>query len=213
MGREEILKRIRAALGNRELSADERTSLDHRMQARPVGPVVPFDGDLLDRFVAKAAGNLFTVERIVSLQMLVPVVRSLLPEGETKPDIGVAGALDFHGWPADWSINRGPGRQIESLSVTPALAGIAETGSVVLASGPDSPTSLNFLPDQHVIVLRTSDVVAHPEDVWNRMRSAKTAWPRAVNIISGPSRTADVGGVIVRPAHGPKRVHLVIVDG
>lgn len=213
MGREEIFKRIRAALGNRELSADARASLDLRMQTPPRAPVVPLDGDLSDRFFAKATANLFTVERIASLQMLVPVVRSLLPQTEAEPDISVADALDFREWPTHWKINRGPGRQVERVSVTPALAGIAETGSVVLVSGPDNPTSLNFLPDQHVVVLRNSDIVAHPEDVWDRMRHAGTAWPRTVNIISGPSRTADVGGVIVRPAHGPKRVHLVIVDG
>ena len=99
------------------------------------------------------------------------------------------------------------------MSVTLAVAGVAETGSVVFRSDPQNPTTLNFLPDVHVIVLHTPDIVAYTEDVWARMRAEGGNWPRTVNIISGPSRTADVGGVIVRPAHGPKDVHLILVDG
>lgn len=211
MGREEILKRIRSALGGHRQPPDaEPMTPGERMAARPAGPDVRLGGDLLPLFLAKAAANNFTVERIDSLQLLVSAVRALLPDGEV-PDISVATALDHVGWPSNWNINHGPGRHIERLSVTPALAGIAETGSVVLTSSPNSPTSLNFLPDVHVIVLRASDVVGHPEDVWRRIELEQ--WPRAVNVISGPSRTADVGGIIVRPAHGPKRVHLIVVDG
>jgi L-lactate dehydrogenase complex protein LldG len=209
LGREEILKRIRTALGDRQRSDADEAALAERIAARPAGPKVHLDSDLLSTFFAKAAANNFTIERVASLQMLPPAVRALLPRDET-PDISVAPALSPVEWPSDWRITRGAGRPVEHLSVTPALAGIAETGSVVLASGPDSPTSLNFLPDLHVVVLRASDIVAHPEDVWRRMQ--RETWPRTVNVISGPSRTADVGGIIVRPAHGPKRVHLVIVD-
>jgi L-lactate dehydrogenase complex protein LldG len=209
LAREEILNRIRSALGGRERTDSEATELDARMRARPGGPIVGFDADVLIQFLAKTAANNFTVERIASIQMLVSSVCALLPDGKVA-DISVAGTLDHVGWPSDWNINRGAGRVVERVSVTQALAGIAETGSVVMASGPDSPTSLNFLPDLHVVVLRADDVVAHPEDVWPRMQMEN--WPRAVNVISGPSRTADVGGIIVRPAHGPKRVHLIVVD-
>ena len=212
MGREEILKRVTAALGDRRPSQTDRAALDARMAARPAGPPVRLEGDLADIFIAKATANLFTVERIASLQMLVPAVRALLTESDEAPDISIAATLSHVGWPAGWNVNYGAGRPTEALSVTSALAGIAETGSVVLASGVGSPAGLNFLPDLHVVVLRASDILAHPEDVWRRMETNPTAWPRAVNVISGPSRTADVGGVIVRPAHGPKRVHLVIVD-
>lgn len=210
LGREDILKRIRAALGDRQISEADQAALDERMATRPAGPRVHFDGELLGRFIAKAETNNFTLERIASLQLLVPAVRALLPADDEAPDISVAAALGYVGWPPGWKINHGSGRSVERLSVTLALAGIAETGSVVMSSAADSPTSLNFLPDLHVIVLRASDIVGYPEDVWHQMVSKE--WPRTVNVISGPSRTADVGGIIVRPAHGPKRVHLVIVD-
>lgn len=213
MGREEILRRIRAGLGAHPPSEAEQLEREQRIEMPPVGPRVPFTGDLITRFMAKAAGNLFTIERLGSLQMLVPAIRALLADVEGDPDISVAPALANLGWPAEWKVNRGAGRLVEPLSVTLALAGIAETGSVVMRSGPETPTSLNFLPDTHVIVLRAAGIVGYAEDVWRRMHADGTAWPRTVNVISGPSRTADVGGILVRPAHGPKRVHLVIVDG
>jgi hypothetical protein len=212
-GRDEILARIKSAIGNRQLSGEERRALERRMENPPAGPRPKVDEDRQAQFIAKAQANLFTVECIASLQMLVPAVRKLLPSVSGIADISVAPALANLGWPADWTINCGAGRSVESLSVTLAVAGIAETGSVVFRSDPQNPTTLNFLPDVHVIVLRTPDIVAFTEDVWARMRTEGGDWPRTVNIISGPSRTADVGGVIVRPAHGPKDVHLILVDG
>ncbi|MCC7250800.1 LUD domain-containing protein [Hyphomicrobium sp.] len=206
-----MLTRIRAALGNRPRSKGTLAALGERMARPPIGPRPQLTDDPVSRLVAKTQANLFSVERIASLQMLVPAVRALLPE-TAVPDISVAPALKHLGWPSDWSINFGPGRRTENLSVTMAIAGIAETGSVVLRSDPASPTTLNFLPDVHVIVLRTEDVVPYPEDVWARLRSKGGDWPRTVNIVAGPSRTADVGGIIVRPAHGPKSVHLILCE-
>jgi len=209
LGRDKILQRIRSALGESHASEHDRALLDARMDQRPSGPKVALGAERMSQFLTKVVANNFTVERLASQQLLDSAVRALIPDDET-PDISVAKAIQSLGWPADWKINYGPGRHVERLCVTQALAGIAETGSVVVASAPDNPTTLNFLPDMHVIVLRAEDVVDHPEDVWARM--ALENWPRAVNVISGPSRTADVGGIIVRPAHGPKRVHLIVID-
>ena len=211
-GRDDILARIRAALGNRHRSEAALSDLEQRISAPPTGPLPRLTDDALGQFISKAEANLFTLERIASLQMLVPAVRSLLSETSCQPDISVAPALEHLGWPSEWAINFGAARKTEPLSVTMAVAGLAETGSVILRSGPSSPTTLNFLPDLHVVVLRTHDIVPHVEDAWARFRSSEEDWPRTVNIIAGPSRTADVGGVIVRPAHGPKSVHLVLCE-
>jgi L-lactate dehydrogenase complex protein LldG len=212
-GRENVLARIRAALGDRPHPREDVASIEARITQPSVGPRPRLPGDMVEQFIAKSRSNLFTVERVASRDVLPSAVQKLLGETSGTPDISVAPALADLAWPTDWRINYGAGRRIEPLSVTPAAAGIAETGSVVLRSGPSSPTSLNFLPDIHVVVLRTSDIVAHAEDVWARLRAEGGDWPRAVNIVSGPSRTADVGGIVVRPAHGPKSVHLILVDG
>jgi L-lactate dehydrogenase complex protein LldG len=111
------------------------------------------------------------------------------------------------------SIRRGRGQGSDQVSVTGAFAGIAETGTVVMASGPDHPVSLNLLPDTHVVVLRESDIVGGYEDVWGRLRAryGKDLMPRTVNTITGPSRTGDIEQTIELGAHGPRRMHILVV--
>ena len=100
----------------------------------------------------------------------------------------------------------------DTVSVTPVFAGIAETGTLALLSGSDSPTSLNFLPNTHIAVLSAGDVVGVYEDVWDRLRRDGRAIPRTINLISGPSRTGDIEQTIEIGAHGPRRLHILLID-
>jgi L-lactate dehydrogenase complex protein LldG len=94
-----------------------------------------------------------------------------------------------------------------------ALAGVAESGTIVLASGADNPTTLNFLPETHIVVLAAADIVGDYESAFDMIRDryGKSAMPRTVNLITGPSRSADIEQTILLGAHGPRRLHLVIV--
>ena len=89
----------------------------------------------------------------------------------------------------------------------------AETGTLFLVSGADNPTTLAFLPETHIVLIAASDIVGSYEQAWDRLRAiyGDGALPRSVNLISGPSRTADIEQTIVRGAHGPKRLHVVIL--
>src|SRR5690606_29717660 len=100
-------------------------------------------------------------------------------------------------------------------SLTGSLAGIAETGTLMLASGEQGPTTLNFLPETHLVVLRESDLVGPIEEAWKRLRErADEGLPRTVNFITGPSRTGDIEQKIQLGAHGPRRLHvLLLADG
>ena len=86
----------------------------------------------------------------------------------------------------------------------------AETGTLLLVSGAERPTTLNFLPDTHVVVLHRHQIVGPYEAAWDRLR-AEGPMPRTVNFVSGPSRTADIEQTIVMGAHGPRRLHVIIV--
>ena len=103
----------------------------------------------------------------------------------------------------------------DAVSVTSAFAGIAETGTLMLYSAPESPTTLNFLPEVHLAVLPTDRIVGTYEDGWQRLRGLLGAgkMPRVVNWITGPSRTADIEQTLLLGAHGPKRLHILLVDG
>jgi L-lactate dehydrogenase complex protein LldG len=114
------------------------------------------------------------------------------------------------------AIRRGRAEPGDAVSLTPCLAAIAETGTLLLVSGAHTPTTLNFLPDTHIIVLRAGQVVASYEDGWDLVRARSKdgpgGWPRTVNLITGPSRTGDIEQRIILGAHGPRRLHIVLVD-
>ena len=134
-------------------------------------------------------------------------------------------------------IRRGRAEAGDAVSLTPCLAAVAETGTLLLVSGPDTPTTLNFLPDTHIVVLHAGQVVAGYEDGWDLLRARRVpdpapqageggspqsgdrvgaggpeSWPRTVNLITGPSRTGDIEQQIQLGAHGPRRLHVLLVD-
>jgi L-lactate dehydrogenase complex protein LldG len=123
-------------------------------------------------------------------------------------------------WPElallDW---RGAGLDIESrpttghdrLAITGCFCAIAETGTLVLTSGAATPTGLALLPDTHVAVVPADRIVAGMEEAFALLREEKGALPRAVNLISGPSRTGDIEQTIVLGAHGPFRMHVLVL--
>lgn len=101
----------------------------------------------------------------------------------------------------------------DRIAMSAAVAGVAETGTLVLASGADNPTTLAFLPDTHVVAVREETIVGPFEDALDRVRShyGRGEMPRSLNFISAPSRTGDIGGKIVLGAHGPRRLVVVVV--
>ena len=115
-------------------------------------------------------------------------------------------------WPEEWKIEQRPARGEDTVSITGAHAGIAETGTVAILSGADSPSTLNFLPDDHIVVIRMDQIVSHFEDLWWLLQKQDLDIPRTVNLITGPSRTADVEQTIQLGAHGPRRFHVVLVE-
>jgi L-lactate dehydrogenase complex protein LldG len=111
-----------------------------------------------------------------------------------------------------FEVVQGRAEDKDRASVTRAFAGIAESGTIIQVSGADNPTTLNFLPEVHIVVLEASSIFASYEEAWTKLRGAfgEGVMPRTVNMISGPSRTGDIEQTIVRPAHGPKNMHVII---
>jgi L-lactate dehydrogenase complex protein LldG len=106
-------------------------------------------------------------------------------------------------------VREGRAEDADTASLSRAFAGVAESATVLLLSGPDNPTTLNFLPEAHIVLLEAGALHGDYETAFARLR-ALGPLPRTVNMISGPSRTGDVEQTIVRPAHGPKNLHVII---
>lgn len=108
---------------------------------------------------------------------------------------------------------RGPAEGSDEVGLSHAAAAVAETGTLVLASGADNPVTITFLPETSVVVVEDKDLVGGYEGAWEKIRArfGPGTMPRTVNFVSGPSRTADIGGQLVMGAHGPRRLCVVLV--
>ena len=178
------------------------------------------DAARVELFVAMAEEVQTTVARVASeTEIPAEVARYLAAENlpaelVMAPDPALD-AIPWHERPL-LRIRRGRAEPGDAVSLTPCLAAIAETGTLMLVSGEDTPTTLNFLPDTHIVVVRAGQVVAGYEDGWDLVRAKAggdlLAWPRTVNLITGPSRTGDIEQRIQLGAHGPRRLHVVLVE-
>ncbi|MGH6815418.1 MAG: LutC/YkgG family protein [Hyphomicrobiaceae bacterium] len=108
----------------------------------------------------------------------------------------------------------GPALPTDEAGLSHAIAGVAETGTLLVASGPDNPVTLNFLPETHIVAIEQADLTGPYEDAWSKVRArfGPAVLPRTINMISGPSRTGDIGGKLVMGAHGPRRMCVIIVN-
>jgi len=99
------------------------------------------------------------------------------------------------------------------VAISHAFGAAAESGTVMLVSGRENPTTLNFLPDTHLVVVDAKDVAGDYETLWQRLRAqfGPGMLARNVNLITGPSRSADIEQTLILGAHGPRRLHVMVV--
>ncbi len=201
--------RSRVAAHRRNLVPARAAALDHAAQ--------------IDLFVAMAEEAQATVTRVASAAAVPEAVARYLAGENLPAELVMAPdpVLDDFPWQTRplLRIRRGRAGADDAVSLTPCFAAVAETGTLMLVSGAQTPTTLNFLPDTHIVVVRAGQVVAAYEDGWDQLRMIGAAagspgpkLPRVVNFITGPSRTGDIEQRIVLGAHGPRRLHIVIVD-
>jgi L-lactate dehydrogenase complex protein LldG len=222
-----ILAGVRRSLGRGALDEMATAALDARLRA-PKANVVPARAqiphaeqvDLFAEMVEEVHG---TVARVPSARDVPGAVADYLAQHNLPTDIAMApdASLDAYPWETRpmLAIRRGRAEEADAVSVTGAVMGFAETGTLMLASGPDHPSTLNFLPETHIVVLRADQITGSYEEGWRHLRERAKAqgqgesfMPRTVNLVTGPSRTADIEQRMQLGAHGPRRLHIVIVE-
>ncbi|TVP78500.1 LUD domain-containing protein [Thioalkalivibrio sp.] len=215
-GRETVLAAIRQGLGRGPLGDAARRALDERQGATDSAPLLPKlpKGPLQQVFRAGLEKVSGTMSEVTKLDEVPGAVAGYLSGHGLAPEAAVAPSLESLDWSgAGIQASFGPTRGGDYAGVSLAWRGVAENGSLVLLSGPENPTSLNFLPDHHIVVLHGKDLVPHLEPVWVALRErGEQGWPRTVNVITGPSRTADIELTIQLGAHGPRSLHVLLVD-
>jgi L-lactate dehydrogenase complex protein LldG len=213
VARAAILARIRKAQGRPEReAAAESQAVDSYIRARPRGPVRPLAPDLVARFRARAESMQSTTESVAGLAD-VPLAAARYLAAHDLPISGCVwpelASLDWTG--AGLALQARAARDEDLVGVTGVFAAIAETGTLMVVSGPDTPASASLLPETHIAVVPEHLVVGYMEDAWALARAALGRLPRLVNFISGPSRTGDIDQTLVLGAHGPYRVHMILV--
>ena len=214
--RSQILGSVRRALGRDALPADRAAALEERLRD-PKANLIPAraQGD------AKAVIELFiemaTLTRVRSAGEVPGAVADYLASQNLPAAFVMAPdpELDAIPWSErpTLSIRRGKTDGDDQVSVTAAFAAIAETGTLMLTSGPDHPSTLNFLPETHIVVLPAGKVVGPYEEAWTRLRAGRDGTlPRTVNFVTGPSRSGDIEQRLLMGAHGPRRLHVVLIE-
>jgi len=220
-GRKTVLASVARALGRDGPDAATRAELDRRLK-EPRPNLIPARGTLppvqrIQLFVDMAREASATVTVLPSAKAAPGAIAEYLRRENLPPAIRIAPdpALEDLPW-GDWpllSVSRGRATGSEAVSLTHAFAGIAETGTLMLHSGPYAPTTLNFLPDTNIVLLDAGRIVGAYEEGWALLRRAMSgAMPRTVNFITGPSRTADIEQTLQLGAHGPRRLHILLID-
>lgn len=206
-----ILASLRASLGDPEA---RREAVAQHLAAPSRGPAPAVEADLAANFTARIEAAAASVARVRGSAEVVAEVAAYLELRELPPRLLVAGDpwLQDLTWPEGLRVESGVAGPDNLVCLSSAYAGIAETGSLALLSGPVTPTGLNFLPDHYLCLLRAGDIVRHIDDLWARLRAENRGMPRALNLITGPSRTADVEQTIQLGAHGPRSVHVILLE-
>jgi L-lactate utilization protein LutC len=167
-----------------------------------------FSGDPLRRFVHALGEASASVEQIRHWDEIPQAVQRYVLAHAIEGAVAVAPALARLAWPDDMALDIGTTDGSALLAVSQARAGIAETGSLVMVSAPATPTRLNFLPDHQIVVLEADAILRYLDEA---LLLLDASMPRALNLVTGPSRTADVEQTIQLGAHGPRALHVLLL--
>lgn len=220
MSREFILDKIRSNQQVDETGHKARkAAVEARLRESAVGvlPKVP-SGHVqkVNQFIRKAEATQSSVVR-VRPDTLGKAISEFLRKHNLPAEICLTSDTRFDGLRQQMeksiAIKKAPGDGSEITGVSHAECGVAETGTLALISGPENPSTNNFLPENHIVVVRETDIVKHYEELWPRIRKRFGAgkMPRTVNFITGPSRSADIEQTLLLGAHGPVRLQILLV--
>lgn len=212
--RNAVLKRVREALEVvPQHRAAARQSAEAYLRRNPLGPRPVFAQAVVQRFITWSLKQGSTVDRVADAHAIPAAVARYCDQ------IGVP--REVVTWPAyaalDWAsagvrCESRPTQGQDKTSVTAVTAAVAETGTILITPSPTQHTAHVLLPDNHIAIVPTAQIVATMEEAIAYARSQHGGdLPRALNFISGPSRTADIAQTLVIGAHGPIRVHVIVL--
>lgn len=219
--RDAILNKVRGSLSAPADDAARRKAVRDRLRMAAPG-VVPARGQLPRKervalFCVMAEKLFASVKRLRSGDSVPNAVAAYLREKNLPASIRIGDDPRLQAMPWEklraLEVKRGPSDGDDETGVSHAFAAVAETGTLVMISGADNPTTINFLPEHHIVVVDAAEIEGDLEAALGRIRArhGKGKMPRTVNLISGPSRSGDIEQKLILGAHGPRALHLIVV--
>ncbi len=217
--RTEIFAELRRALGAAGAEASRRRAVADRLERAPHG-VIPARGRIegagrITLFRAEAERALASVAEVASAADVAAQIATYLRGRDLPLRLGMGADLFLAALPwLDLKVRQESADGTDCVGLSHAFGAVAESGTLVLVSGDANPTRLNFLPETHIVVVAAADIVGTYEEIWRKLRAAygKGGMPRSVNFITGPSRSADIGQKMQLGAHGPRDLHIIVVE-
>ena len=207
-----ILNRVRQGLGQRDALARREQAIA-LASASPLGPQARLKGDLLTRFRARVESMSSSSELVSTLaQAPAAVARYLAAQGLGTQAVIAPNLAELDWITAGLQVAARAAVDADRVGVTSCFCAIAETGTLMLLSGPQSPASISLLPETHIALVPLKRLLPSMEEAFALLHSEVGTLPRAINFVSGPSRTGDIEQTIVLGAHGPCRVHLILIE-
>jgi L-lactate dehydrogenase complex protein LldG len=218
--RDDILATMRRSLGVSGRELPRRQIVEDRLARTPKG-LIPERGQvrgekLIELFTRQAELALATITSVASATEVPAAVAEYLRGHNLRASLRMGDDPRLAAMP--WAetaldISHGVSDGHDLTAVSHAFGGVAETGTLAMVSGHENPSTLNFLPDNHIVVLSAADIRGDYETVFSRVRDlfGRGEMPRTLNLITGPSRSADIEQTLLIGAHGPRRLHIVVV--
>lgn len=226
MSKDAILGAIRRGLRRGPLPDDQALALRARLSAHP-RHLIPARSRL-DRagqvalFIRNIEKEFGSVARVPDLAAVPAAVADYLAAQNLPTDLAIAPHPELDAIP--WNtrplltLRRGRAQPSDAVSLQHGFAAVAETGTIMFPAAPERPTTLNLLSDTFLVLLRASRVVGAYEEAWDLLRGENKDtksggfMPRNVMLVTGPSRSADIESTLELGAHGPRRLHVVLLD-
>jgi L-lactate dehydrogenase complex protein LldG len=216
-----MLARVRHALGHPRAGDGARVVAVERRLASPPRRPIPTRAsgpatELGAHFVARLREQSATVIEVAGPEAIPGAIAAALAELRLPARLRYGDDPFLAGLPwhtaSSLAPSTGPAEPADEVGLSHAVAGIAETGTLVLASGAANPTTLAFLPKTHFVGVNRTSIVGALEEAFDAVRAelGRHTMPRSLNLISGPSRTGDIGGRLVMGAHGPQRLIVIV---
>lgn len=211
--RQAIFSRIRKAQNRpAEPTAAELAQVSNYLSHHEAGPRPEIGSDTVARFREQALRTSQTVDEVASLtEVPAAVARYIDSIGVPKSAIAWQTLTTLPWQDAGIRVDFRPPVDKDLVGITGCFCAVAETGTLMLLSGAETFASAALLPETHIAIVPVSRVVRSIEDAFALAKQERGELPRATNFISGPSRTGDIEQTIVLGAHGPYRVHVILV--